>query len=133
MAKNSGDPHGDALILGIVGLYAVAFLLNSGLLLLVLLREDPQFWINEGGYPVWLREFVLVSFYPLLFIQFVVLVGATILQIRVLPLEGSFRLGVLLVVLLLWVFFGIIMGIMLANNVDNLLNGRDLHYHPPNH
>ena len=30
------------------------------------LREMPVFWQNRGGYPIWLRHFVLISYYPLL-------------------------------------------------------------------
>lgn len=30
------------------------------------LRETPAFWTNAGGYPVWLRDLVLLSYYPLL-------------------------------------------------------------------
>jgi hypothetical protein len=37
------------------------------------LRETPVFWMNEGGYPVWLREVVLVAFYPLMAINVLVL------------------------------------------------------------
>jgi hypothetical protein len=29
-------------------------------------REMPEFWQNRGGYPIWLRHFVLISYYPLL-------------------------------------------------------------------
>ena len=30
------------------------------------LRETPAFWTNAGGYPVWLRELVLLAYYPFL-------------------------------------------------------------------
>jgi hypothetical protein len=37
-----------------------------------LLRETPIFWRNEGGYPIWLRDFVLTTYYPILLLNFIV-------------------------------------------------------------
>ena len=44
-------------------------------LLMAILRETPDFWTNAGGAPVWLRDSVRATFYPLLFISAVNLLG----------------------------------------------------------
>lgn len=45
-------------------LYA-AGLVTAGLLLpFVWLRETPHFWTDVGGYPVWLRDLLLVAYHP---------------------------------------------------------------------
>ncbi len=31
---------------------------------MAIVREISLFWRNEGGYPIWLREFVLYAYYP---------------------------------------------------------------------
>lgn len=51
------------------------FGLVAGLPLLVtfsVLREMELFWRNDGGYPIWLRDLVLVAFYPILMIDLAV-------------------------------------------------------------
>lgn len=51
------------------------FSLFVGLPVLVgfsVLRETPVFWRNEGGYPIWLRDFVLTTYYPILLLNFIV-------------------------------------------------------------
>ena len=42
------------------------------------LRETHSFWLNSGGFPVFPRNFVPVSYYPLLAISVVGVVGLTI-------------------------------------------------------
>lgn len=131
MHKGLPDTDADLWTLRIVGLFGLALFLNLVLLVFVLLREDPPFWRNAGGYPTWLRELVLYTFYPLLAVQFLALLSASVCQCCALPLDRAFRLGGLVFLLLLWLVFGIVLGLLLWNNVENLMNGRDLHYHPP--
>ena len=52
------------------GLVAAALCL---LALFAVLREQPLSWRNAGGWPVWLRDFVAVSFYPLLGLEVLLL------------------------------------------------------------
>ena len=131
MEKRSTHDPATTRLLRIVSLFGLGFLLNTVLLVLVSLKEDPIFWRDEGGYPIWLREFVLETFYPLLFSGFIVLVFTSIYQFSILPSKKAARIVGLSLVLLLWVFFGIVLTILVWNNVNNLLEGRDLHYHPP--
>jgi len=49
------------------------------------LREVPTFWMNEGGYPIWLREVVLDFFYPLFFLDFFAILVYVALLLRVPP------------------------------------------------
>lgn len=69
---------GTLLFGGVVGLFAI-------------LREEPLFWQNRGGYPVWLRHLVLVSYYPLLIIYS----GLFVLQCRFLARENVFPMLIL--------------------------------------
>jgi len=39
-------------------------LLLVTLIAMALLKEDPLFWRNAGGWPVPLRDFVKLAFYP---------------------------------------------------------------------
>ncbi len=130
MSTDFPETQASRWVLGLIGLGFLALLLNAGLLVLVMWKEDPVFWRNEGGYPVWLRDFVFDLFYPLLACQFFVMAAATLCQCFVLRLEGALKFGGLLAILLLWLFFGSVLTILVWNNVDNLWNGRDLHYHP---
>ena len=114
----------------IIGLYLLAFALNALLLIFVMWKEYPPFWRNDGGYPVWLRDLVLTTFYPLLAIQFGLLAATSFFQFCHLPLENTNKVWALVGVITLWVLFGIVLTVLLANNIDNLLNGRELHYHP---
>lgn len=52
------------------GLAAFAFLVgHPGLLWFSYLRENSVFWLNAGGYPVWLRKMVLAAYYPILLVN----------------------------------------------------------------
>jgi len=110
-------------------LYSVAMMMAGLLLPFVWLREDPRFWTNAGGYPLWLRDLVLVSFYPLLLVYGVLLPCLSWLwlcwparSVRLFCVEAA-------LLALLWVAVGLVMTLMLANNVANLIEGRPLHAH----
>lgn len=102
----------------------------AGLLLpFVWLREAPQFWTNAGGYPLWLRDLVLVAFYPLLLIYVGLLAFLSWLWIfrpsrfvRLFCVEA-------VVLLFLWVVVALVATLTLANNIANLIDGRPLHDH----
>ena len=104
-----------------------------GLLLVggALLRENPMFWRNAGGYPVFLREIIFSVFYPGLLGYFVGVVGISWIALRL--LSAGFRSGGLLLFfsLVQGLLFATILIIILWNNVDNLFHGDPLHYHPP--
>jgi hypothetical protein len=109
--------------------------LNSGagglVLLQALLREDSLFWRNAGGYAIWVRDLVYVLYYPSLLLYFAGVVGLSWFAFRL--LAGGHKTGVLVFIIssVQWVLFFVIVIITLWNNVDNVLNGRPLHWHPP--
>lgn len=110
-------------------LYPVA-LVNAGMLLpFVWLREMPHFWTNAGGYPIWLRDLVLVAYYPLLTIYVALLALLSWLLVS----RPSRSVGLFCVeaaVLgLLWLVVALVAILMLANNITNLIEGRPLHAH----
>ncbi len=109
--------------------YAAAFLMAGLLLPFVWLRETPDFWTNAGGYPIYLRDLVLVAYYPLLFVY---LAWLPFLSWRWIcrPSRDIRRFCVEAVLLaLLWAVVVLVVMLMLANNIDNLLDGRPLHAH----
>jgi CBS domain containing-hemolysin-like protein len=95
------------------------------------LRETPSFWRNAGGYPVALRHLVLVGFYPALVIYFFSLIFGSVVGWQL--LRARHRSGgiLLLACALNWLLFFAITAVVLWNNVDNIMNGRPLHYHAP--
>jgi hypothetical protein len=52
--------------------------LSGVLLAFAVLKEEPLFWRNSGGWPWWFREIVRFTFHPLIVIQVVVLIAFTI-------------------------------------------------------
>lgn len=104
---------------------------GTGLLISTALRETPVFWRNAGGYPVWLRELILYFHYPLLFLVLGGTAGLTFLAARHVCHRRGEGAGLLLLCGLEWLLFAGALGLMLYNNIENLRQGRPLHYHPP--
>jgi hypothetical protein len=122
----------DQTILLGVGLMLVTLLACAMGMLLVwfaMLRENPVFWTNVGGYPVWLRDLVLLTYLPL----FVGTgLGLSVLSmICFLRVCRSRRFFIVesLVLLTCWGLLATSGYIALANNVRNFIDGRDLHEH----
>jgi len=112
------------LVLGLCGL-------GSFLLLSVgsVLKENPLFWRNAGGYPLELRTVVLCGYYPLLLLNAVLCCAATAVGVHEYRTTGSFCGWSITVVAVLWSLLFLNVGFILANNVENLLSGRPLHFH----
>lgn len=110
---------------------AVNSVVGGLVLIAALLREDSLFWRNAGGYPVWVRDLVYALYYPSLLVYLAGVVGLSWFALRL--LAGGHKSGVFLFLLgmIQWVLFLVIVIITLWNNVDNLLNGRPFHWHPP--
>lgn len=110
-------------------LYALA-LVNAGLLLpFVWLRETPHFWTDAGGYPIWLRDLLLVAYHPLLF-SYMALLGFLSWRLLKRPPRSAGLFCVEALVLgLLWLVLALVATLMLANNITNLMEGRPLHAH----
>jgi hypothetical protein len=117
---------GDFLIVGaFVNLW---FLL--ALAFFAFLREEPSFWTHAGSWPIWLRETVRAVFYPMLLIELVFLLVFTGLCVR--PRGSRYRSATVAVVTLplLWMLFVLVLLIVGVNNLENLIAGQPLHWHP---
>lgn len=121
---------------GVRSLVFVAATLANLLLLGVLfwfvhLKEQPLFWRNDGGWPVWLRELVLIFFYPLTGIELSLLLVLTWTGCQC--VGASHRLMVARIggLVVSWGFFLLVMSILVTNNVINLLENRPMHWHGP--
>ncbi len=107
---------------------------NTGVALLLLgaalLRETPEFWRNEGGYPEFLREAVRWGFpcgLPLDGILVAGALGVVIRHRRAWPgiLRGGFILALAQGFLLTAA-----VGVAVSNNLENLREGRPWHWKP---
>jgi len=113
----------------IVTLFAMA--IGALLVWFALLREDQMFWTNAGGYPVWLRDLVLITYLPLLAAMVVLLLILS--AILCAKICGSIRFCMIEALLLLtcWSLITISGWISFSNNLTNLIEGRDLHHKTP--
>ena len=94
------------------------------------LRETPSFWRNSGGYPVLLRDVVLVCFYPLLGITILGVIGLTAFCARI-RMPAGFGCFKSLAILACWALLGGSLFIAFRNNVENLWNEKPFHEKPP--
>lgn len=105
-----------------------AFLCSIALVQLTLWKESELFWIDAGGYPLWLRDTVRTLYYPYLFF----ICSATIILSRSIfsrvfkerKIHKTFYL-----LTLTWIVFFSCLGLLLANNLINLLENKPIHYH----
>lgn len=126
-STDSGGAAGDPTAAwGCLPLLAGAVVL---LLVGTMLREQPTFWTNAGGYPVWVRQTVRLLYWPGLVLSglgLAVWSGWMVLQ------AACRRRGMmvsLIAVVLMWSAMGVVVVWMAWNNLENLFEGRDLHYH----
>ncbi|MGB0744645.1 MAG: hypothetical protein ACPGSB_08970 [Opitutales bacterium] len=101
---------------------------SMGLVQLTLWKESEVFWLNLGGYPIWLRESVKALYYPYLFfvLSFALIVTRSVIG----RLYEDFRLRRAWFLLLVsWIIIFSSLGLLLANNLNNLMEGRSIHYH----
>lgn len=93
-----------------------------------LLREDPLFWQNAGGWPIWLREVVLYTFYPLFGLLLMLFTALALICVSGIGL-GPAKMWVRVPTLLLALWLGAIGIVVVGNNIANLITGRPLHWH----
>lgn len=105
-------------------------LLGVSALLFSFLRETHEFWLNSGGYPVFLRDLVLITYFPLMIFNFFVLF--TLTGIRCAKIAVHPRLITLEISLILigWVLFVGSIGVSVKNNIENYLEDRPIHAKP---
>lgn len=101
-----------------------------GLIRLTLWKEDQYFWLNAGGYPIWLRDSVRFLYYPYLFFTTATLCVVTHSVLGRFIRELAYR-RVWIALLLAWILFFSNCGLLVANNLVNLLEDKPLHYHDP--
>lgn len=91
-------------------------------------REEPQFWRNSGGYALWLRELVLLGFYPGVLIALLAQISLTRSLFR--GWHGSARTWGLALALVAfgWLLLTASLGMAWADNLSNLLDAK-----PPAH
>lgn len=106
---------------------------NGALLMVItpfaLMREDPLFWRNAGGWPVWLRTLVLDTFYPLFAAEVSVLIVLSML-VFCSPTLARWRKHTWTFTGLMWLWMVTITAVVVSNNIANLRAGRPLHWHP---
>jgi hypothetical protein len=106
----------------------VLLLVNTGF---TVLKEDPLFWRNAGGYSVGLRETVLTIYYPLLVVNCLLCATYTLLTAARRTVSGRSSLLGVAGAVLLWALLFLNFGLLTANNLQYIINGRPVHYHPP--
>ncbi|WP_295582924.1 hypothetical protein [uncultured Lamprocystis sp.] len=125
-ARDHTQSNAAPLIAGAV----VNLLLLLVLMIFSYLREEPMFWTNAGGCSKEAQDLVASLYYPLLLLELFILLAFSWVSIRLLiSRHASARLSVVMLPTL-WGLFFVIMLNSLANNLENLLNGRPLHWHP---
>lgn len=87
-----------------------------GLIGFAVLKEDPDFWRNSGGWPVWFRFVVKFTFHPLVVLQ-AILHGYH--SIRVFRKYG-FSLTRLGLNGLVWILWGVATALSVEDNVVEL-------------
>jgi hypothetical protein len=100
-------------------LYASASIVLIGF---ALLKEEPLFWRHAGGWPVWFREFVRITFHPLLVLHGALLAAFTIRAL----LRGVPRLALLMILFGLWLLATLPLFLSLADNLLEYLEDAQL-------
>ena len=113
----------------IVTLFAMA--IGALLVWFALLREDQMFWTNGGGYPVWLRDLVLITYLPLLAAMALLLLILSVILCAKICDPIRFCVIEALLLLTCWSLITISGWIAFSNNLTNLIEGRDLHRKTP--
>lgn len=97
---------------------------------LTIWKETEIFWLDVGGYPIWLREVVKTLYYPYsLFLITAALMITRSVCGRFLRELRVHRVWVLLAISLL-IMSGSF-GLLVANNLINVIEGRPVHSHVP--
>lgn len=108
---------------------AVNFLLLIVLIAFSYLREEPIFWTNEGGWPVWLRDLVRGAYYPMILLELLLLTAFSGVSVHLLTSRCASASVAVVLLPMLWGLFFLVIANSVANNLDNLLHGRPLHWH----
>lgn len=98
------------------------------MLISAVLRETPVFWRDTGGFPVLLREIVLLVFYPGVLLLAIGVLRSTWIAWRWRQ-DSRLPVGVSLALAMQWLLFLGIFLVFAWNNLGNLFKGAPLHQH----
>ncbi len=87
-----------------------------GLISFAVLKEDPEFWRNSGGWPVWFRFVVKFTFHPLVVVQAILHGFHSIRTVR----RDGLNLGRLGRLGLVWILWGTATALSVEDNVVEL-------------
>jgi hypothetical protein len=93
------------------------------------LRENQDFWRNSGGYPVLLRDIVLIVYFPLLAFTLLALITLTLVLGAKVPMPQGLGCLKTLILCACWALVAGSMVISFRNNIANLWSGRPIHEH----
>ena len=124
-ARHSPSPFAQLTIIGL----AINVLLLIVLLAFSYLREDPLFWTNEGGWPSTARNLVRILYYPLLALEFLLLVALSETSVYLISMRRTAASLAIVLLPMLWGLYFMVIVNSVANNLSNLWNGRPLHWH----
>lgn len=124
------DKHSEILIgFGLLLATALVFCLGVLLVWFATLRENEAFWTYAGGYPIWLRDLVLLTYLPLLFAAVLLLAGLSMAGCSKVCRSPRFWVLESLLLLVCWGLVATSGYIAFEDNIANLLDGQDLHHH----
>ncbi len=131
---DTNPDHLSEILLG-CGLLLATLIVTALALVLVwfaTLRENQAFWTNAGGYPIWLRDLVLMTYLPLLVGVVSAVTALTLVWCS--KICGSLRFLVVesLFLLVCWLLLATSSFIAFRNNLLNIIDGRELHDHSKN-
>ncbi len=106
---------------------ALELLLGGTALVFSCLRETHEFWLNAGGYPILLRDIVLVCYYPLMILNFCTLIGLAFTLCAKPGIPRGFLKFQLFMMCFGWTLWGASVAVSARNNVANFLEDRPLH------
>lgn len=104
--------------------------LSAVLVWFAILRENQVFWTNAGGYPIWLRDLVLWTYIPLLGVAGLSLMALSMACFSRICRSKRFFAVEGLLLLMCWGLLATSGCMAFSNNIANIIEGRDLHFHP---
>ena len=125
-ARRPPASHAPLLISGA----ALNFILLLVLITFSYLREEPVFWRNEGEMPIRLREIVASFYYPILFLELLLLSAFSGFSIHLLSSRSSSASLAVVLLPMLWGLYFMLIANSVFNNLENIFYGRPLHWHP---
>ncbi|WP_295446345.1 hypothetical protein [uncultured Thiodictyon sp.] len=125
-ARRRAATHAPLLFAGA----ALNFLFLIVLMTFSYLREEPIFWTNAGDWPIWLREMVQSSYYPLILLEFLLLAAFSGVTIQQLSARSQSASLAVIALPILWGLLFLVVVNSAANNIENIWNNRPIHWHP---